>query len=171
LSARGCYPLELCGDLLIQHRSTKERAKELIKTTPLGIIPIWDVAQAVFLERGITLTPALTLKLCALVYRTLLQRCKNDAARADKHHSDHHINIAASAYSLKRMMIARSHSFCPISRTKVLLVFNGMETGLNFGINYKRHTETLDFCLEECNRGFERPRENNLNASHIPRFE
>ena len=55
----------------VDYIRTKERAKELIRTTPLGLVPIWDVAQAVFLERGVTLTPALNLKLCALLLRDI----------------------------------------------------------------------------------------------------
>jgi hypothetical protein len=57
---------------VVDYIKTKEKAKELIKTTPLGIVPIWDVAQAVFLQRGMRLTPALTLKLCALIRRDIL---------------------------------------------------------------------------------------------------
>jgi len=51
----------------------KEKALELIETTPFGLVPLWDVAQAVFSERGIRLYPRLTLRLCAILYNDILR--------------------------------------------------------------------------------------------------
>lgn len=50
----------------------KDRANELIETTPLGAIPLWDVVQAIFLERGVTLSPRLTLRLCQKLYLEIM---------------------------------------------------------------------------------------------------
>jgi len=52
---------------------SKETALELIERTTFGMVPLWDVIQAVFLERGIKLYPRLTLRLCAALYSEIVQ--------------------------------------------------------------------------------------------------
>lgn len=42
---------------------------------------------------------------------------------------------------------------------------------VNFGICFKRNTETFDFCLEKCHRIFKRRKKDRFNASHILRFK
>jgi len=51
-----------------EYLKVKQKAIELINKTPFGIIPLWDIVQAVFLERGIRLSPIVTLKLCRKLY-------------------------------------------------------------------------------------------------------
>lgn len=56
---------------LEEYAKAKTKTLELIETTPLGIIPLWDVVQAIFLERGIQLTPRFTLQLCDRIYQDI----------------------------------------------------------------------------------------------------
>jgi len=56
-----------------EYIKAKQKAVELIRTTPFGIIPLWDIVQATFLERGIRLTPIVTLKLCRMLYKDITQ--------------------------------------------------------------------------------------------------
>lgn len=56
-----------------EYIKSKQRAIELIKTTPLGIIPLWDIVRGVFQERGVRLTPIVTLKLCSLIYQDIVK--------------------------------------------------------------------------------------------------
>jgi len=56
-----------------EYQRCKDRANELIETTPLGAIPFWDVIRGIFIERGVRLSPRLTLILCDRLYNEIMR--------------------------------------------------------------------------------------------------
>ena len=58
---------------LNEYTMCKDKANELIETTPLGIIPMWDVIKGIFIVRGIQLSPRLTLILCERLYSDIMK--------------------------------------------------------------------------------------------------
>ena len=58
---------------LEEYLRCKDRANELIETTLLGAIPFWDVIRGIFIERGVTLSPRLTLRLCDRLYTEIMR--------------------------------------------------------------------------------------------------
>jgi len=56
-----------------EYLKCKAGALELARTTPLGELPIWNVVQAVFKERGAPLTPRLTWRLCTRLWSDVLK--------------------------------------------------------------------------------------------------
>lgn len=61
-----------------EYNKCKEKALELISTTILGEVPLWDVVQGVFLERGIRLTPRLTWRLCTRLWSDVLEELRKE---------------------------------------------------------------------------------------------
>jgi hypothetical protein len=60
------------------YNEIKALTKHLIETTRFGLIPVWDVARAIFVKRGITLTPALTLALIKRLYADIVQELNEE---------------------------------------------------------------------------------------------